>query len=224
MYVNDFSMLTTPAFGDRSDAGRALGEELVAQAVRAGLVLGLTRGGVPVAAEVARLLKTPLDIIVVKKIGAPFSLELAIGAICSDGTRVLHRDYIRELEISDDYVERISKRMLEEAQSAERRYRAGGPPPDLRGRAVLVVDDGIATGSTMEAAVLSVRNRGAAQITVAVPVASRESVSRLASVADRMFALRQPAAFFAVGQFYRYFGQVSDDDVTRLMTAEAYAS
>lgn len=226
MYVNDFSMLTTPAFADRADAGRALGDELVAQALRPGIVLGLTRGGVPVAAEVARLLKATLDIIVVKKIGAPFSLELAIGAICSDGTRVLHREYIRELEISDDYVERMSKKMLEEAQSAESRYRGGGPAPELRGRTVLVVDDGVATGSTMEAAVPSVRNRGAAQVTVAVPVASPESVSRLASVADRIFALRQPAAFFAVGQFYRYFGQVQDEEVTRLMTAgkEAYAA
>lgn len=226
MYVNDFSILTTPAFGDRTDAGRALGEELLAQATRPGIVLGLTRGGVPVAAEVARILKAPLDIIVVKKIGAPFSLELAIGAICSDGTRVLHRDYVRELEISDEYVERMSREMLENAQSAEKRYRMGEPPPELSGRVVLLVDDGIATGSTMEAAVLSVRNRGAAQVSVAVPVASPESVKRLASVADRIFALRQPAAFFAVGQFYRYFGQVSDEEVTRLMAAgrEAYVA
>lgn len=223
MYINDYSLLARAAFADRWEAGEALGKELLSSTTKPDIVLGLTRGGVPVAAAVARTLGVPLDIIVVKKIGAPFSLELAIGAICSDGSRVLHPDYVRELEIPGGYVERTSKAMLEEAKAAEGRYRSGAQEPGLRGQTVLLVDDGIATGSSMEVAVTSVRNRGAKRVIVAVPVASPESIKKVGELADEVIALRKPDAFFAVGQFYNDFSPITDDEVVRLVTADRQA-
>lgn len=217
MYVYDLDQLGRPEFRDRSDAGQKLGKTLAADSVKADIVMGLTRGGVPVASAVAEALSLPLDIIVVKKIGAPFSHELAIGAVCSDGSRVLHEHFIQELGISGDYVDEEARRMLKEARAAEEDYRAGRPSPGLDGRAVILVDDGIATGSTMEAATVSVRNRGAARVVIAVPVASPESEKELTRVADAVISLLHPAGFFSVGQFYSRFDQVPDDEVKRLV-------
>jgi predicted phosphoribosyltransferase len=217
MYLYDLSLHAPPEFDDRRDAGLKLGVALLDRATRPDLVIGLTRGGVPVAAAVSRVLRVPLDIIAVKKIGAPFSSELAIGAVCSDGSRVLRRDFIEELQIPDGYVEETSRKRLEEAKAVEAGYRRGSQAMEVRGKTVALVDDGIATGSTMEAAVLSVRNRGAARVIVAVPVAPPESVRRLSRLADEVFSLLTPEAFFAVGQFYANFNQVSDREVEELV-------
>lgn len=205
------------AFDDRTVAGKALGEAMVKQSIEVSVVLGLTRGGVPVAFQVAAKLGLPMDIIVVKKLRAPISEELAIGAVCADGARVLREETIRELGVASGYVAHETQVRLREAQEAERRYRGERAALDLTKAAVAIVDDGMATGATMEAAVLSARRRGADKVTVVVPVGSSQACEALAQVADEVFCLSTPADFWAVGQFYGYFPQVSDEEVRRLL-------
>ena len=218
MHLFDSSIASDPEFRDRRDAGQKLSNRLLADNTQADIVIGLTGGGVPVAAIVAEVLGLPLDIIVVKKIGAPGSDEFAIGAVCSDGSRVLHEDVIQQLNISSDYVHDKACQKLSEARAAEDRYR-GGAAPDLDSMVVLIIDDGIATGSTMEAAVISARNRGAKRVVVAVPVASPESKEMLSQVADEVLGLVHTSAFFSVGQYYTEFDHVGDEEIVRLVKA-----
>jgi predicted phosphoribosyltransferase len=164
-----------------------------------------------------------MDILVVKKLRAPESEELAIGAICADGAKVLHPEMIEELGVSPQYIDREVQVRLAEAQEAERRYRGSAVPLDIAGGAVLIIDDGMATGATAEAAVLSARRRGASSVAIAVPVGSSEACDRLRRVADDVFCLMTPSDFWAVGQFYVHFAPVEDDDVRALLSGERSA-
>ncbi|MFW6175050.1 MAG: phosphoribosyltransferase [Chloroflexota bacterium] len=208
-------------FPDRREAGRELARHLLDERVIADVVIGLTRGGVPVAAEVANALRATLDIIVVKKMGAPHSPELAIGAVCADGSRVLHEDTIDSLAIPGGYIEREFEARLGEAIEAERAYRGHSQPASLSGRHVIIVDDGIATGATVEAAVESARGRGARPVLAAAPVGSEGAVARLRAVADDVFCLSTPVDFRGVGQFYSDFSQVTDEEVWELLEQAA---
>jgi putative phosphoribosyl transferase len=162
-------------FEDRQEAGRALADALRKKEVKCDAVLGLVRGGIPVAFEVAKALRAPLDILAVKKLRAPISEELAIGAICADGARVLHQEILLEIGVSKEYLDREVEVRLAEAQEAERLYRGPHPAIEVTGQSVVIVDDGIVTGATMEAGVLSARQRGAKSILVATPVGSRQA-------------------------------------------------
>ena len=204
-------------FQDRREAGQALAAALASRGMTCSAVLGLVRGGVPVAFEVASALKTPMDVLVVKKLRAPMQQELAIGAICTDGTRRLRQDVIREMGVTREYLDHEVQSRLNEGREAERIYRGRLPALDLSGASVLVVDDGVATGATMEAAALSVRRQGAGVVTLAAPVASQAASEALRRVADEVVCLATPADFWAVGQFYLRFDQVKDDEVRGLL-------
>ena len=210
-------------YENRADAGRALARRLREDRIECDAVLGLTRGGVPVAFEVAAAYGAPLDVIVVKKLRAPMSQELAIGAICSDGAKVLHRHDFNLLDVSKEYLDTEVSVRLREAQAAESDYRGTRDPLDIMGKTVIVVDDGIATGATMEAALKSARRRGAARITAAVPVGPPSSIAHLSGWADDVVVLETPADFYAVGQFYEEFDPVQDDEVWRLLEANRKA-
>ena len=212
-------------FRDRADAGRQLGEALKP---RYGdrpdvLVLALPRGGVPVAYEVARILKAPLDIFVVRKLGVPGHEELAMGAIATGGVRVLNEDVVRQLGIDDEAIDAIAAQEQRELERRERAYRGDRPAHDVRGQTVILVDDGLATGSTMRAAVASLRQQGPARIVVAVPVASTEACEELGAEADETVCGATPRPFQGVGRWYQDFSQTSDDEVHELL-AQARAS
>ena len=205
-------------FIDRADAGRALAESLSAwRSAPATVVLALPRGGVPVAYEVATALALPLDVLVVRKLGLPSQPELAMGAIASGGAIVLNRDVLRYLQGGDDALESIRARETVELLRRERQYRGNLPPLAMSGQTAIVVDDGLATGATMEAAVRSLTALGAKRIIVAVPVASAEARERVATVADEVVCPYTPELFSAVGQWYRDFDQTSDDEVRDLL-------
>jgi len=205
-------------FEDREEAGRALSAGLGAWRARPdALVLGLPRGGVPVAFEVADALDLPLDVLVVRKLGLPGQPELAMGAIAGGGALVVNEEVLRYLPPDGDAFETVRAREQRELERREREYRGDRPPLDVRGRVVILVDDGLATGATMEAAVRSLQSLGARRIVVAVPVASVEARERIAAVADEVVCLATPEFFSAVGQWYRDFGQTSDTEVTGLL-------
>lgn len=209
-------------FRNRHDAGRQLAERLVEYAGRPGVVvLGLPRGGVPVAYEVAHILGVPLDVFVVRKLGTPGHEELAMGAIASGGVCVINTPLIRQLGISKDAVERVQASEQVELERRERAYRGDRPPVDAHGSTVLVVDDGLATGATMLAAVEALRAQHATRIIVAAPVASREACASLGQVADRCVCLSMPADFYGVGAWYEDFSQTSDDVVRNLLDRAA---
>jgi predicted phosphoribosyltransferase len=206
-------------FADRREAGRLLAEELRPYAKRPGLlVLGLPRGGVPVAYEVARALDAPLDVFVVRKLGVPGYEEVAMGAIATGGARVLSRDTIGHLGIPMSTVEDVTALELRELERRERAYRGARPPPDIRGRTVIVVDDGLATGATMHAAVQSVRKQKPAHLIVAAPVGAREACESFAPVVDEVVCPWQPEPFGAVGLYYQNFAQTSDAEVQGILT------
>ncbi|MCL4741232.1 MAG: hypothetical protein KJZ54_03425 [Phycisphaerales bacterium] len=209
-------------FRDRRDAGRTLARELDRFAAEAPVVLALPRGGVVVGAEIAAALRAPLDAVVVRKIPAPRSPELALGAVCETGGEQVHLDprTVRETGAPDEYLRAESRRQLDEVRRREALYRAGRPPVPIAGRTVIVVDDGVATGSTALVALRAARRAGAARVVLAVPVASPDAVRALAREADDVVALATPPDFFAVGQFYDDFAQTTDDEVVRLL-AEA---
>ncbi len=200
-------------FIDRTDAGRRLGEALRHLRESAPVVLGLTRGGVPVAAEVARALEAPLDVIVVRKLGVPFQPELGMGAVGEDGVRVVNDEVVRDAGIKDDELALVESRERAEVERRAQRYRAGGARLDLAGRTAVVVDDGIATGSTAKAACKAARARGAARVVLAVPVAPPGWERRIGDDADEFVCLETPEWLFAVGQFYADFPQTSDEEV-----------
>lgn len=205
-------------FLDRRDAGKKLAEKLMRFAGQAGLlVVALPRGGVIVADEIARALAAPLDVLVVRKLGAPGQEELAMGAIGPGGIRVLNRQVIRPLGITDRQIEEVARVEQAELARRERAYRGDRPPLALSGRIVLLVDDGLATGATMRAAIAVAKAGGAARIVVAVPGAPPDTSAAIAREVDEMIALETPPLFHAVGQLYREFDQVSDAEVCRVM-------
>jgi putative phosphoribosyl transferase len=207
-------------FRDRRDAGRRLADALESYRGRDDVVVvGLARGGVPVAVEVARSLDLPVDVFAVRKLGAPGQEELAMGAIATGGLRVLNEDVVRALGLERPEIERAVARETVELERRERAYRRDRAPLPLSGNTVIVVDDGIATGSSMEVAVKALRAHGAASVVVAVPTGPRASCERMRSVADDVVCLDTPAGFFAVGQWYDDFRQTSDPEVIALLDA-----
>jgi putative phosphoribosyl transferase len=209
-------------FSDRAEAGRRLAEQLQQYAGRGDvIVLGLPRGGVPVAFEVARSLRLPLDVFIVRKLGVPGFEELAAGAIASGGVRVLNDDVVRVLPNAEETIASITAREILEIERREQIYRDGRPAPELRDRVVILVDDGLATGATMRAAVKALRQRGVAKIVVAVPVGAPETCRELEKEADETVCAIAPAWFQAVGQYYEDFSQTSDDEVRELLVRAA---
>jgi putative phosphoribosyl transferase len=209
-------------FDNRRQAGRELARQLGAYAGRDDvLVLGLPRGGVPVAAEVAHALRAPLDVLVVRKLGVPGHEELAMGAVASGGARVLNASIVRDLGLGDDAIERVERQERLELARRERLFRGDRPSADLRGKTVVLVDDGIATGATMRSAVAALGNGPAARVVVATPVAAPEAVELLLREADEVVCLGTPRDFLAVGRWYRDFPQTSDAEVRELLAAAA---
>jgi predicted phosphoribosyltransferase len=205
-------------FRDRRQAGRVLAERLRHYAGRPDVVvLALPRGGVPVAYEVAHALGAPLDVFLVRKLGVPGHEELAMGAIASGGVRVLNPDVVAMLHIPPEVIDRIAAREEIELQRREREYRGDRPPLDLRGRIVILVDDGLATGATMRAAAASLRRQGAARVVVAVPVAAEETCAALRPEVDEVICAATPQPFYAVGAWYEDFAQTEDAQVRELL-------
>jgi putative phosphoribosyl transferase len=209
-------------FRDRTEAGQVLASRLMRYAGREDvLVLGLPRGGVPVAFEVARALHAPLDIFLVRKLGVPGHEELAMGAIASGGVRVVNEEVVRALGISDEEINQVAAAEQQELKRRENAYRRGRPAADLRGKTIILVDDGLATGSTMRAAVAAVRQQQPARVVVAVPVGSRETCEEFQTVADEIVCARTPEPFYAVGLWYRDFSQTTDEEVRDLLQQAA---
>jgi putative phosphoribosyl transferase len=207
-------------FADRAEAGQVLGRLLLSNPLPGGtgtVVLGLPRGGVPVAAEVAALLDAPLDVLVVRKLGVPGHEELAMGAIASGGIRVLNEAVVGDAGIAMDAIERATARELAELERRARAYRGDGEPPETAGRTVILVDDGLATGSTMRAAVEAARAAGAAAVVAAAPVASAQAISMLGKLADQVVCPLVPPTFRAVGLWYEDFSEVSDEEIRSLL-------
>jgi putative phosphoribosyl transferase len=212
-------------FSNRAEAGRFLAEKLGNYAERNDvIVLGLPRGGVPVAYEVAQRLRAPLDVFIVRKLGVPGFEELAAGAIASGDVRVLNEDVVRALPHADEIIESVTARETAELERREQSYRNGRPPPELRDRIVILVDDGLATGATMRAAVAALRRRGAAKIIVAVPVGAPETCRELEELVDEIVCAIAPEFFQAVGQYYEDFSQTSDEEVRDLLKRAAERS
>jgi putative phosphoribosyl transferase len=210
--------VTAHRFADRAEAGRALAALLEGWAGREDVsVLALPRGGVPVGAEVARALGAPLDVFLVRKLGVPGHEELAMGAIASGGEPMLNDETVRTLRITPSQIDRVVAEERAELERREREYRGDRPPPAIRGRTVILVDDGLATGSTMHAAALAVRAEEPARIIVAVPVASLDACELLRDAADEVVAAATPEPFYAVGAWYRDFTQTTDAEVRALL-------
>jgi len=205
-------------FRDRIEAGRRLAEKLAGYANRPDvLVLALPRGGVPVAAEVARALNAPLDVFLVRKLGLPGQEEFAMGAVATGGVRVLNEPLIHAFGISDAVVERVVAREEQELARRERLYRGDRPPADVRGRTVILVDDGLATGATMLAAIKALRQQQPARIVVAVPTAAPETCDALRAEVDDVVCAVTPEPFYSVGLWYEDFSQTTDDEVRALL-------
>jgi predicted phosphoribosyltransferase len=209
-------------FRDRAEAGQILAAKLAPYANRADmLVLALPRGGVPVAYEVAQALHAPLDVFLVRKLGLPGQVELAMGAIASGGTRVINEEVVGKLNIPDEVIEAVAVEEQRELNRREVDYREGRPPPDVHGRTIILVDDGLATGSSMRAAVAALRRQGPARIIVAVPVGARETCAELRHEADDAVCAQTPEPFYAVGAWYEDFAQISDEEVRDLLARAA---
>jgi putative phosphoribosyl transferase len=185
------------------------------------IVLALPRGGVPVGFEIARALSAPLDVLTVRKLGVPGHEEYAMGAIASDGVRILNKAAIESLGIRSEEIESVAAREARELERREHQYRSGREALDVLGRIVILVDDGLATGSTMRVAVVAVRRKNPRQTVVAVPVAARSTCEQLKNEADRVVCLHLPIEFYSVGQWYADFGQMSDEEVRELLDAAA---
>lgn len=211
----------TKPFKDRRDAGRKLAQKLTAYAGQPNLlVLSLPRGGVPVAYEVARTLNAPLDICIVRKLGLPGQEELALGAIASGGVRELNLDIVRTLNIPDEVINLVAKRELQELQRREKLYRGDRPPPEVRDRRIILIDDGLATGASMRAAIAGLRLQHPARIVIAVPVAAQEVCEAFRSEVDEIVCAITPEPFYGVGRWYEDFSQTTDEEV-RILLEEA---
>jgi len=209
-------------FFNRTEAGRILAENLSSYANREDVVvLALPRGGVPVGAEVAKGLNAPLDVFVVRKLGLPGHPELAMGAIASGGVRVFNGEVVNALRIPDEVIDAVSTEELIELQRREKAYRAALPPLDLEGKTVIVVDDGVATGSTMLAAISALRQLNAGRIVVAAPVIAASTYYELRRAADEVAGVIMPETFYAVGLWYKDFSQTSDEEVCDLLAHAA---
>jgi predicted phosphoribosyltransferase len=205
-------------FRDRSDAGQQLAQKLTAYAHRPEvLVLALPRGGVPVGFEIAQALEAPLDVFVVRKLGVPGHEELAMGAIASGGVRVINDEVVRSLRIPNAKIDEAAAREQRELERRERAYRGDRPPPTVQGRTVILVDDGLATGSTMRAAVQALRQQAPRRIVVAVPVAAPDTCEEFRAKVDDVVCAATPEPFLAVGTWYDDFSQTSDEEVHELL-------
>jgi putative phosphoribosyl transferase len=205
-------------FQNRTEGGRALAEKLLDYRDQPEvLVLALPRGGVPVAAEVAQALRLPLDVFLVRKLGAPGNEELALGAVATGGVRVLNQSIIEAFEVTQAELDSIIAAEQQELERRQRAYRDGLPPPEIRDRTVLLIDDGLATGATMYAAVLALRQQQPARIVVGVPVAAPETCAEFRDEVDEIVCAITPEPFYGVGMWYRDFEQTSDDEVRELL-------
>lgn len=205
-------------FPDRREAGRALAQKLLKYASRSDtIVLALPRGGVPVAYEVALAMKVPLDVWIVRKLGLPGRQELAIGAIASGGVRILNHDIIQAVGLSQTTIDKVTEQELDELKRREQQYRGNRPPFDVRDRTVILIDDGLATGASMLAAVRSLRTQKPASIIVAVPAAAPQAIEILRSEVDEVIFVIAPFDFKGVGNWYEEFSQTTDDEVQRLL-------
>jgi predicted phosphoribosyltransferase len=212
-------------FRDRFQAGRELAAKLRHYRARDdAILLALPRGGVQVAYTVAKELRLPLDVFIVRKLGVPGQPEFAMGAIASGGVGVINREVVTLAGVSPGALDSVTKRELRELERREREYRRNRTLPDLRGRTVILIDDGLATGSTMYAAVQAVRQLGPARVVVAVPIASPQICEELKSIADEVVCARTPEPFVAVGAWYEHFEQVTDDEVKDLLERSRTAS
>jgi putative phosphoribosyl transferase len=210
-------------FTNRYDAGKQLAKRLAYLRDDDVVVLGLPRGGVPVAAEVAKMLHAPLDVIVVRKLGVPFQPELGMGAIGEDDVRVINNDVVQQLAIPAAALDEVERRERSELERRAERFRPGGVRTPLTGRVVVIVDDGIATGSTARAACQVAKAEGARRVILAVPVAPVDWTKRLEPYANELVCLDTPYPFMAIGQFYSDFGQTSDDEVVACLRQTATA-
>lgn len=209
-------------FHDRREAGRFLASKLMIYADRSDvLVLALPRGGVPVAFEVARALHAPLDVFLVRKLGLPGHEELAMGAIASGGVRVLNGEVIRKFRITDNQIEMVAAIEQKELERREWFYRGNRPKIDTHGRTIILIDDGLATGSTMRAAVVALRQLGPSRIIVAVPVGASETCAEFQDEADEAICGQTPEPFYAVGLWYKEFSQITDEEVRHLLEQAA---
>jgi putative phosphoribosyl transferase len=209
-------------FRDRSEAGRLLASKLAEYADRPDvLVLALPRGGVPVGYEVASALHAPMDVFIVRKLGVPGHEEFAMGAVATGGVRVINDQVVRALGIPDYVIEAVAAWEQQELERRERLYRGDRPPPDVRGKTVILVDDGLATGSTMLAAVEALRRQGPARIVVAVPVASPDTCELLKAEVHEVVCAATPEPFYAVGLWYQDFSQTTDEEVRELLARSA---
>ena len=204
-------------FADRVDAGKRLASALKGLVDSDAIVLAIPRGGVVVGFEVAKAFGIPLDVIIPRKIGAPGNPELAIGAMTEDGTVLVDNVLVEQLGVSEAYIQRESEVQKREIQRRLNLYRGDVPYPSLENRSVILVDDGIATGSTMKAALASVRSRKAKAVIIAIPVGPTSTIRELEKTADRVVCLYTPEPFYAIGQFYEDFAQTQDEEVTRLL-------
>jgi putative phosphoribosyl transferase len=204
-------------FKDRAEAGRILANRLTKYADQKPIVLGLPRGGVPVAFEVAKALKAPLDVYVVRKLGVPGHEELAMGAIASGDVRVLNKPVVEDLRISEEAIETETRKEQEELKRRELLYRGKRPPLDVSNRTVVLVDDGIATGSTIKAAIAALKKQKAGRIVVAVPVAPASTIDELKTEVDEVVCVSTPEFFYAISLWYDEFLQTSDEEVRELL-------
>ncbi|MCD6025973.1 MAG: phosphoribosyl transferase [Solimicrobium sp.] len=205
-------------FSDRREAGQTLAKRLSYLAGTPNLiVLALPRGGLPIGVEVARALEAPLDIFLVRKLGAPTHKEFAIGALAENGVRFINHQAVNELGLSETCIEQITTEEEQELQRRRRLYRGHNLPPEVSGRTVIIVDDGLATGATMKVAVKALRNQHPKKIVAAVPVGAVDTCEELKQLVDELVCLETPEPFRAVGLWYQYFPQLSDADVIRLL-------
>ncbi|HEY8198001.1 MAG TPA: phosphoribosyltransferase [Gemmatimonadales bacterium] len=211
--------MTPRLFRDRAEAGRQLAARLKPYAGKPDvMVLALPRGGVPVAYEVANALHAPMDVFIVRKLGVPGQEELAMGALATGGVRVLNDQVVNALGIPHSVIDAVVKSETDELTRQEQLYRGNHPPPKVRGKTVILVDDGLATGSTMLAAVRALREQGPARIVVAVPVASPDTCELLKAYVDEVVCAATPAPFYAVGFWYQDFEQTTDEEVRELLS------
>lgn len=209
-------------FADRAEAGRVLASKLPEYSDGNDvIVLGLPRGGVPVAFAVASALRVPLDVVAVGKLGTPWNRELAMGAVAEGGVQVLDLSIVREICVSERDIQEVTEAARKELEHRRELYRGGRPPLELAGKTVIVVDDGIATGCSILAAITAIRRQNAARVVVAVPVAPASASSGIRMEADEVVSVAEPEMFFAVSQWYQDFSQVSDEDVRQLLESAA---